>query len=204
MSSEQRKQAISAFKNHGLNGVFASQGIKSYKKSDKEKWFFNLACSKLVGNPERGIKCERGVTLGFASDAGVSPDTVEDGAHAYWMFEDLCKVDGGIYRYYIFAARRSQYIHTAHFRSLWDIKEIYNLDMSQVFSLLQDIVQAEGEISSRSLDQHAREKYGVDRPWDYYGLKAYKAIYTTLGHKDTPKDVRKVLSEALEKLGEET
>lgn len=187
-----------------LREVIVAQGVKAYNKSDKEKWKFNLWASKIVGNTERGISYERGATLGFASDAGVSPDTVEDGAHAYWMFEDLCKIQGGIYRIYLFSARRSQYIHTAHFRALWDIKEMYNLDISQIFDLLVDIVQAEGDLSSRSLDKYARGRFGVDRPWDYYGNKAYKAIYSTLGHPDTPKDVRKVLVEALEKLGEET
>jgi hypothetical protein len=187
-----------------LQEVYFRQGIKSHKTSDKFKWHFNLWCSKLVGNKERGIPFERGVTLGFASDAGVSPDTVEDGAHAYWMFEDLCKMKGGMYRYYIFAARRSQYIHTAHFRSLWDIKERYHLPLPEIYRLLVDIVQAEGELSSRDLDKHAREKYGVDYPWNYYGEKTFKSIHATLAHPDTPKHIRKVLLEAYEELGKET
>lgn len=187
-----------------LRAVIVEQGVKAYKKSDKEKWKFNLWAAKIVGNTERGIKYDRGATLGFASDAGVSPDTVEDGAHAYWMFEDLCNVEGGKFRRYLFAARRSQYIHTAHFRALWDVKEIYKLDLSQIMDMLVDIVQAEGDLSSRSLEGHARGKFGVSRPWDWYGNKAYKAIYDTLQHPETPKDVRKTLVEALEKLGEET
>jgi hypothetical protein len=184
--------------------VIFEQGIKSYKKSDKEKWKFNLWASKIVGSTDRGIKYERGVTLNFAEEAGVSPDTVEDGAHAYWMFEDLCKVDGGKFRQYVFAARRSQYIHTSHFRSLYDSMQNFGLDLSQVMDLLHDIVQSEGKISSRSLEAHVIERFGDTRPWEYYGKKAYKALYNTLGHPGVPRSVRKVLNEALDKLGEET
>lgn len=182
--------------------ALSGKAINSYKKSDKEKWIFNLMCSRIVSNPERGIKYERGATNGLASDAGVSVDTVENGAHAYWMFEDLCNVDGGKYRQYVFAARRSQYIHTAHFRALYDYRIDYDLDLSQIMDLLVDVVQAEGSISSRGLEAHLIGKYGDTRPWEYYAQKTLKQVHKTLQHPGLPDDVREVLTETFNKLGD--
>ena len=55
----------------------------AYKNSDAGRWEAARWCAKIVG------KYERGATIGLASDMGVSPDTVENLAHAYLMFIEL-------------------------------------------------------------------------------------------------------------------
>lgn len=69
-----------------LRRVYVQQAARAYRKSDKERWKSALWCSRVVG------KYDRGATKGLAEDMGLSVDTVEDLAHAYMLFEDLCKL----------------------------------------------------------------------------------------------------------------
>lgn len=69
-----------------LRRVYTEQARIHNKKSDKSLWRSALFCSRVVG------KYEEGASRGLANDLGVSPDTVEDRAHGYAMFEQLCKM----------------------------------------------------------------------------------------------------------------
>lgn len=175
-----------------LTRVFAEQAIKHDLKGDAHLWRSALFCSRVVGTRDRGA------TLGLADDMGRSADTVEDRAHAYWMFERLCILN----RSFVFLARRLPYIHLSHFRALYDIQSQHNLKDEEILSLLMDIVQAEGGLSSRNLSDHARERYGDGRDWTYFAAKAMKEINKTLQQPDLPQDVRSVLVDAFDKLGD--
>lgn len=181
--------------------VFSGQAIAHDKKSDKHIWISSAFCAKVVAR-DAG-KQIRGATLGLADDMGRSPDTIEDRAHGYWLFEELCKLDNGQYRNFVFLARRAPYIHFSHFRALWDVKNTYKLSHADCLSLLTDIVQHEGALSSRKLEEHTRTKFGDTRDWTYYGQRAMKEISKTLTQPDTPAEVRKVLQDAFSILGDE-
>ena len=172
-----------------LRAVYAQQAIKHDQKSDKAIWLSSVFCEKVVGHYERGA------TLGLADDMSRSTDTVEDRAHGYELFKRLCVLDGGKYRLFVFGARRAPYIHFSHFRSLYDLQNTFNLHDSQILSLLLDIVQAEGAISSRKLDAHVRSRFGDTRGWDYYAHRAQKEIHKALQEPDLPDEGRKKLAD---------
>jgi len=172
-----------------LRKVYVEQAIKADQQSDKPLWKSALFCSRVVG------KYEKGATQGLADDMNRSVDTVEDRAHAYMMFEKLCKLDNGRHRLYIFHARRSPHIHLSHFRSLWDAQKDFELTDSQVMGLLVEIVQQ--EISSRGISDVIRKHFGKDRSWLYHAERISKEIYNLINHKDTPSGVRKTFRKVM-------
>lgn len=163
-----------------LREIYVREAVRHDKKSDKEIWLSAVFCEPVVG------KYDRGATLGLADDMSRSPDTIEDRAHGYAIFKKLCKLDGGKYRQFVFLARRAPYIHFSHFRALHDLQVAFNLHDAQLISLLQDIVMAEGGLSSRGLDAHVREKFGDTRDWTYYAARALKELNKTEGQPDLP------------------
>lgn len=173
--------------------------IKFDKQGDINIWMSALFCSKVVSKNGHG---ERGKTLALADQMSRSADTVEDRAHGYWMYEALCGMDGGIFRTFVRQVRKMPYVHFSHFRELWDLKQSHKLSDADCLSLLNDIYQAEGGISSRKLGEIAKEKFGDGRDWTYYAQLAQKRIGETLQQPDTPPDVREVLINAYEKIGE--
>jgi len=172
------------------------KAVKAYRRSDGSRWVFAYFSSKIVG------QYGRGGTLGLADDANVSPDTVEDHAHAYWMFDKLQNLQDGAERLFVRTARKLPFIYLSHFRALYDIQISHNLTDEQIMNLLADIVQAEGTISSRNLADHARSKYGDTRTWEYYGAKAMREVNKTLQQPDLPKEGRDILSDAFDWLGD--
>lgn len=178
---------------------YTKLAIQYDKRGDSNIWLSALFCSKVVSQNGKG---ERGKTLALADQMSRSPDTVEDRAHGYWMYEALCKLQDGKYRKFVRQVRKQPYIHFSHFRELWDIKSSHNLSDADCLSLLIDLYQAEGGISSRKMGEIAREKFGDTRDWTYYAQRAQKRIHETLQQPDTPQDVREILTEAYEKLGE--
>lgn len=152
----------------------------SYRKSDDALWVSTLACAGVVGNYDRGA------TMGLASDMGVSPDTVEDLAHAYTIYNELCELDEGKFRQFVRQARKSPYIYYSHFRALYDARSQYKLSNNQVLDLLMDVVQAEGSISSRGVDGHTRGRFGDTRGWEFYAARTEKELGQTLQQPDLP------------------
>jgi hypothetical protein len=183
-----------------LQRIYQEQAIRFDVKSDHEMWKSALFCSRIVVRDGQG---DRGKSLGLADDMGRSVDTVEDRAHAYWLFEDLCGMDGGKFRRFVFQARRASYIKLSHFRALYDVRNSHKLSDADTLSLLMDIMQAEGGISSRNLEDHARGRFGDNRGWEYYAQRTMKEIHKTLQHPETPKEVREVLQETFNVLGDQ-
>ena len=179
-----------------LREIYAREAIKHDKKSDGSIWISALFCSQVVG------KYAIGATLGLADDMSRSTDTVEDRAHGYSLFERLCKLDGGIYRKFVFSARRAPFIHFSHFRVLYDLQKTYELSDADIISLLLDIIQAEGGLSSRKLDAHARSRFGDARDWRYYAERAMKEIHKTLQEPSLPADGKAILTEVYNWLGD--
>jgi len=136
-----------------LQLIARKQAASHYREGNRVRWISALWCAKVVG------KYERGATLGLANDMGVSVDTIENMAHAYMMYEELWRESN--FRYAAVTARRAPYIYYSHFRALYDAWVGYNLTLHQVYELLIDIFQNEGAISSRDVDTHARERFGV-------------------------------------------
>lgn len=169
------------------------------RHSNNERWaIWHSApwCYRVVGNYEIGQ------TQKVAEEIGKSRDTVEDRAHMYTLFLDLIAM-GCEERIFVHAARRLPYVHPSHFNVMYDIRERYHLSNQEILDLLMDIVQNEGSLSSRDLDKHARERFGVDRPWDYYAGRAMPSLWEMYSHKDTPKEVRKAAGELWSMLGEQ-
>lgn len=177
-----------------LHRIRVSQAINAEGKANKETWKSCLWCWQIAGNYTKDA------VKGLAEDLGKSDDTVYDRAHAYEMFRDICQYKHGKYRIFAFRARRAPYITWSHFRSLWDVRETYSLSMPQIINLLTDVVQAEGELSSRALDAHARGRYGVERPWEYYAQKAISPLQKLLDDPSLPRDVRVDVQEFFGKL----
>lgn len=182
--------------NKNLQMVFSEQAIKYDKKSDIDLWKSALFCSRIVGNYKEGA------TRGLASDMNRSVDTIEDRAHAYMMFEKLCKLKTGEHRLYVFHARRLPYVHLSHFRTMWDLMKKYDLTDAQLIGLLVEIVQAEGELSSRNLSIIVQKHYDKHEVWEYQARKAYKAIENLINHPSTPKNIRIVVSKTIDLLKE--
>lgn len=180
-----------------LKLVYARKAAETYRKKDGYDWQSALWCSRIVG------RYERGATLGLADDMGVSTDTIEDRAHAYQLFEKLCKFDGGRFRLFVFQSRRAPYVYLAHFRALYDLQISYNLSDSQILDLLLDIMQNEGGLSSRKLDDHVRSRYGDTRDWTYYAQRAQKELSKLLGQPDFPKEGREKAQDLFSYLGDQ-
>ncbi len=181
--------------NDTLRKVFVENAVKSYRQSDKSRWKSALWCWKVVGNYERGA------TLGLADDMGVSTDTIEDMAHSYSMFVDLCNHESGTYRKFVFASRNAPYIYHSHFRALHDAKEKYSLTLAQCLDLLMDVVQSEGVISSRKIDDHTRSRYGAETDWRYDAQKLMKKLYKLNTDPNLPKKGRKKVRALMDFIG---
>jgi hypothetical protein len=174
--------------------LYIEQAYKADRDSNTKKWIECLWASRIVG------KYEYGASLKLAARLNVEVDSVEDWAHAYKIFEELCQVYQ--YRAVTFAARRSPYIHYSHFRVLYEAKERYKLTIDQVFGYLMDVIQAEGDLSARALDTLLKKKHDNELDWTWYASNALKAINLTLQQPDIPDDVKEVLIPAYNKLGE--
>lgn len=180
----------------GLEGVFRKKAAEFFLRANQEDWKSALYASRVVGNYERGA------TLGLADETGKSVDTIEDRAHAYMMFERLCNFSQHPdVRRFVFAARREPYIYISHFRVLYDEQKDRGLTDVQCLDLLRDIVQAEGDLSSRKLQDHIISKYGDLKNWDYYTQQAMKDMSKALGHPKLPKHIRKKIEEFYDFLG---
>ena len=178
-----------------LRQVCVQQAHKHYQKSNKGRWLSAAWCSKVV---ERSGKGDKGKTKGLASDMGVSVDTVENMAHAYWMFEDLCKLPDA--RAFAFSCRRAPFIYYSHFRALYDARRDFELTDEQTLQILMDVYQAEGEISSRDVDGHTRERFGKVKSWGYYARKVEREMQKLFEHPDVPRAVKKVVRKPMLKL----
>lgn len=185
-----------------LQELYSKQAGRAYVKSDKERWNFNLWCHLAMYGKDGQKKYERGATLAIADANGISEDACEDGGNAYTMFRQMCELDGGRFRDYVFAARGLKYIYTAHFRALWEAKNDYNLSVADCLSMLVDVVQAEGGISSRKITKQVQDRFGDTRTWEYYAQRVQKEVSKTLSQPDLPKDVREVLTETFNILGD--
>lgn len=181
-----------------LRKVFVQNAVGSYRKSDKNRWICSLWCSRVVG------KYDRGATLGLASDMGVSVDTIEDMAHAYAMFEKMCKYNDGMFRRFVFNARALPYIYHSHFRAIYDAVHKYGLSDAQSLDLLMDVVQNEGTISSRDVDGHARGRFGKETDWTYDAQQLQKKINKFLSRPDVPLDGRRLAAELYNWIGDQT
>ena len=175
-----------------LRRIYVQQAANSYRRSDKERWKSALWCSRVVG------KYDRGATRGLADDMGVSVDTVEDLAHAYNIFEDLCKLPDA--RWFVFSCRRAPFIYYSHFRALYDARKDYELTDEQALQILMDIFQAEGGISSRTVSEHAQEQFGKPKSWGYYARKVERDMQRLLESPDVPRRVKGIVKKPMLKL----
>lgn len=173
---------------------YAQRAATAYRRSDKGRWEAALWSAKIVG------RYERNATQQLAQFIGVSVDTVENLAHAYEMYSALRSEPE--FNYKVRMIRQQPHVYTAHFVALYKAWKRYDLTLSEVFSILIDIWQAKGEISSRDVDQHVRSNYGKVRNWEYYADRAIQALFSLRQCPDTPADVRKRADELYSFLGE--
>lgn len=167
-----------------------------YKRSDNGRWVAAYFAAQIVGKKP----VEFGATIKLADRMGVSVDTVENLAHAYFMYDEL---RASQYREAVVKIRRMPFIYYSYFRSLYKAKQDYGLTLEQVFGILVDMVHAEGSLHQSDLDEHIRSRFGDTRTWDYYGKKAMKEIHKTLQQPDIPASVKAALLPAYEVLGDQ-
>lgn len=160
-----------------------SNACSAYKNSDTGRWEAARWCAKIVG------KYERGATIGLGEEMGVSPDTVENLAHAYLMFIELASRSK--YRSATRMARQAPRVYYSHFRALYTARHRYKLTLAEVFDTLRDIVLDEGGISSREVDAHISDKYGREKDWIYYAEQANHRLSKMLACSDLPVEGRK-------------
>lgn len=170
------------------------RAAKSYKESDTGRWVAAYFAARVVGTYEYGA------TIALAERMGRSTDTVEGLAHAYEIYSELREIRK--YRYYVQSIRRLPYMYYSYWRALYKARQDYSLTLDQVMDILVDMVQAEGGLHQRDLDQHIRDRFGDTRSWAYYGAKAAHQIHILLQQPDLPRDVREVILPAFDKLGD--
>lgn len=168
----------------------------NYKRSDDGRWVAAFFAARVVG------RYELGATIALANRMGRSTDTVENLAHAYDMYLELKNCPK--YRQYVRQIRKLPYIYYSYFRSLYKARQDYGLTLDQVMDLLVDMVQAEGGLHQRDLDQHIQDKFGDTRTWAYFGAKAMKQIHVTLQQPDIPQEVKDALIPAYNILGDKS
>lgn len=175
--------------------VCVEQAVKFFRQGNEKAWITGLWASRIVG------KYYDYATRRMADELEVEPDTIEDYAHAYSIFEELGKANRGVYREVVFWARRSKYIYYSHFRVLWEARERYGLTIEQVFGYLMDVIQAEGGLSSRKLEKMLKGKHAGELGWEWYSQQSLKSLNNTLACPDLPDAVRESLVPAYEVLG---
>lgn len=171
--------------------------VAFYQKGDSSLWCAAAMSAQIMGNYSRGA------TLGLAQELNKSVDSVEAMAHAYNIYSDLKAYNPR----YVRLARKTPGVYLSHFRVLSDIKSRYDLDLEQIFDLLEDIVQAtltDNKISSRDVEAHAQSRFGKERPWVYYAQRTYREIDKTLSCPDLPSgDLKRKMLELYELLGDQ-
>lgn len=170
---------------------------KAYKAADQDRWVSAYWAAQVVG------KYDRGKTIGLSEEMGTSVDTIENLAHAYEMYNTLRFCMDGEFSNIVHLARKHPKVYMSHFIALYKARSTYGLTDKQLVSVLIDIVQARGQLSSRDVDTHIQSHYGVERPWFYYAARAQKEITKTLMCPDLPDGPRKVLSGIYEIVGDQ-
>lgn len=168
---------------------------KAYKNSDKGRWVAAYWAAKVVGTYTLQTRV-------LAVEMGVSSDTVENLAHAYEMYEALRKEPE--FTRQVVIARKLPCVYMSHFLALYKAWNLYSLTLDKVFDILIDIVQANGELSSRDVDNHTQSKYNVERPWWYYCQRTQKAVGKTLACPDLPDEIRSTLVNIYNVLGDKS
>ena len=166
---------------------YSKRAHQAYQKGDTNRWVSAFWCNKVVGTYTNG-------TQQLADEMSLSTDTVEDMAHAYFIYARLRKSKEA--RDFVRLARQSPYIYMAHFRALYDARERYELKDGDLIGLLMDIYQAEGGISSRDVAEASRKKYGKQDSWTYYAKSTQKSLKKLLDQPDFPKPGRRVAKKA--------
>ena len=164
--------------------IWYEKARSAYKNSDSGRWEAARWCAKIVG------KYERGGTIGLADYMGTSADTIENMAHAYKIYIELCGKHE--FRMATRMAREMPTIFYSHFRALYTCRNRYHLTLHETFDILRDIYMGEGKISSRDVDQHIRDKYGKEKDWMHYGERVMKAQASMHKSPDLPDEGRKL------------
>lgn len=194
MTEETEIRKIGDLSPEYLLGRDLDRAAKSFKRSDDGRWVAAYFASRVVGCYQVGASRE------LAARMGVSVDTVENLACAYRMYQEFRQ--DARYHHFVHAIRKVPYIYYGHFRALFKAKENYHLSIEQLFSILKDVLQAEGDLSLRDLEQHIQDRFGDTRDWTFYGGKAYRELHKTLQQPDLPEDVKNKLMPAYIALGE--
>lgn len=174
--------------------IWYEKARASYKKSDTDRWEAARWCAKVVG------KYKKGATGSLATYMSVSPDTVENLAHAYKIYNELCSKHE--FRKPTRMARDMPTIYYSHFCALYKAREHYKMTLAETFDVLRDIYLSEGTISSRDVDGYIRDRYGKVKDWRHYGERVMKAQASMHKSHDLPKEGRELSYALFNWLGE--
>lgn len=166
----------------------------NYKHSDDGRWAAAFFAARVVG------RYELGATIRLSNRMGKSVDTVENLAHAYFLYAEL-RADPRYHRA-VREIRKLPFMYYSYWRALWKAKQDYRLTLEQVWDILIDMMHAEGSLHLSHLEVHIRDRFGDRRTWDYWGARALKEISQVLNQPDVPDDVKATLIPAYNKLGE--
>lgn len=65
-----------------------------------------------------------------------------------------------------------------------------------------DAMQGEGQISSRSVDGHVRERFGDTRGWEFYAQRTQKELAKLLRQPNLPSEAREKAGDLFSWLGD--
>lgn len=145
------------------------------RKSDRNLWVAGFYAARVIG------KYEKAATIAISDRSGKSIATVQNWAHAVWMYQAL-RLTGNfrVVRFY------RQELTITHFWTLWEKCNKYNLtsrDAVKYFDQMLDY-RSQGEPWSadalaREIDAH-EDKAGNVPGWSYYAPRLHNLYVNVL------------------------
>ena len=167
------------------------RAAQASRAADNDLWVACFFVSRVVGY---GIE---NATKHIADTVGRHPSTVENWAHAYWMYEDLRKF--GVASVTLRDLRRM--LTPTHFWTAWGLKQKYRMSNKKVMQYLSQLLAHMHNGEPHSADAltrevEATETHNGNRPsWKWY-VTRLKSMYINLLAVDVPEPVRDWLKAA--------
>jgi hypothetical protein len=165
------------------------------RKSDRNLWVAGFYAARVIG------KYTKDATIAISDRSGKSIATVQNWAHAVWMYQAL-RLTGNfqLVRHY----RRE--LKLTHFYTLWDKCNKYNLTPEKAMGYLQQMLDYRSQGEPWSADALAREidahedKAGNTPAWSYYKTRMASLLHNAFVSVGIPADIKPLVAEILKRL----
>ncbi len=179
--------------------------VKAVRASDKCLWVAGYWAARVVGTyAEYGAQA-------IAIQAGRSPSSVENWAHAWEMYDNLrkfgCNSEPVVNRAFIRSLQNMRReLSPCHFWTAWELKRKYKLKDRQILRFLQMMLDYRADEKSHSVETLRREiesEFGKGgATWDWYRPRVKTMVVNLIAGEDTPDDVRAWAQDAPESVKE--